>query len=273
MQYMKTKKENTQSKNVRYILIGGALIAVLILLDMEKFAVTGGVIVGGIFWVRYMYKESKESKETQPLSNEINIEENNMSNENTSGVKNCPQCHAEIPLLAKKCSQCRSDFRVWPVRHPILSILIVLVLLVIFGSSQQQTNVNVPMSSDVNNDSIQKSIPLNSNNPSIKQLATLTRDYVGKSFVLTVYAKADNYYNYGFDNESKYYSLKIGDDSVSSPFDELYAYVDRNDTNKQLMNALLDSPARLEVNVSIPTGQYQSGSNAFLKIDSWRLLP
>ncbi len=59
-------------------------------------------------------------------------------------TKQCPHCKADIPASAKKCSQCGSDLRAWPYRHPILIaaaiIVVILILLTLVGAAQQPTN-------------------------------------------------------------------------------------------------------------------------------------
>ncbi len=64
-------------------------------------------------------------------------------------TKQCPHCKASIPASAKKCSQCGSDLRAWPRRHPILTTLGVIVGIFIFlsilgnaTSNKQQTNTS-----------------------------------------------------------------------------------------------------------------------------------
>lgn len=200
-------------------------------------------------------------------------------------TKKCPKCGETIQATAKVCKHCKVDLRNWFVKHKIMTGLMVFIVLMIIISVDDSKNEkinNIPTSSDnissstVSNpnisDSTSKAVSLKNNDPSIKQLGTLTADYTGKSFVLNVNAKTSDYYNYGFDDATKYYSLSIWDNSVSGSYDGIYAYVDKNDTNKQLVNALLDSDVQLEVHASIPTNKWTSGSNAFMKIDSWKLL-
>ncbi|MBU2028677.1 zinc ribbon domain-containing protein [Patescibacteria group bacterium] len=200
-------------------------------------------------------------------------------------TKKCPKCGEEIQASAKRCKHCQADLRNWFARHKVITGIMILVVLIIIminiGSKSEKANNNVPVASNSdsnqtdskpNADSTKKSIPLNNNDPTIKQLGTLTSDYVGKTFVIKVNAETSDYYNYGFRDATKYYSLKIWDDSVDGDWDSIYAYVTKNDTNKQLVNALLDSSVQLEINASIPTAKWESGSNAFIQIDSWKLL-
>lgn len=194
-------------------------------------------------------------------------------------TKKCPKCGEEILASAKRCKHCQADLRNWFARHNVFTgIIIFIVLMAIIGASdsdEKNTNINIPASSDspvvADTSLMKKTVSLN-NDPSIKQLSALTADYVGKSFTLRVNAETSDYYNYGFDDATKYYSLRIWDDSVGSYFEGIYAYLDKNDTNKQLVNSLLNSSAQLEISASIPTAKWTSGSNAFMKIDSWKLL-
>lgn len=48
--------------------------------------------------------------------------------ENEKQTKKCPQCQTEIPLDAKKCQHCQSDFRSWSARHKIMTGLLILML-------------------------------------------------------------------------------------------------------------------------------------------------
>ena len=100
----------------------------------------------------------------------------------------------------------------------------------------------------------------------------MSSDYVGQSFVLNVNAKTADYYNYAFSDDSAWYSLEIWDDSVSGDFEGVYAYLPKNNNNKQLVNALLSAPEKLEIHATIPTADWESNSNAFLEITSWKLL-
>lgn len=47
-------------------------------------------------------------------------------------MKKCPECKADIPEDATKCSHCGSDLRNWFVKHPIITIILVLFLLSMF---------------------------------------------------------------------------------------------------------------------------------------------
>jgi len=153
-------------------------------------------------------------------------------------------------------------------------VLVVLIIAANIGSKKDNETKSIPASSNAESENTtpaKKTVPL-VNDPTVKQIGSIPADYIGQSFVLKVNAETSDYYNYGFDDETKYYSLKIWDDSVDGDLDSIYAYVDKNDTNKQLVNQLLDSSVQLEINASIPKAKYESGSNAFMKIDSWKVL-
>jgi hypothetical protein len=49
-------------------------------------------------------------------------------------MKKCPKCQKEIDQKASKCPFCQSDLRSWFRRHPILTVLLVLIGLGIVGS-------------------------------------------------------------------------------------------------------------------------------------------
>lgn len=65
-----------------------------------------------------------------------------------STQKICPHCQKEIVKGAKKCPECHSDLRPWPLRHPVLSGIGALILLSIFisaiGGSGGSTSTSAP---------------------------------------------------------------------------------------------------------------------------------
>ncbi len=108
------------------------------------------------------------------------------------------------------------------------------------------------------------------NNPDIKHISTLTSDYLGKSFVLYANVEVGNYYNYGFNDENSYYSLKLWDSSVGGDYESVYGYIVKTNPNsKALVEKILNGSSFLKINASIPSSKYEQGSNAFLQIDSW----
>lgn len=50
-------------------------------------------------------------------------------------MKKCKSCQKEIDAKAKKCPYCQTDQRNWFLRHPIITILLVLVIFGIIGAS------------------------------------------------------------------------------------------------------------------------------------------
>ncbi len=64
-----------------------------------------------------------------------------MSTENTEKTKHCPSCDKEISFKAKKCPYCQQDLRGWFKRHPILTVLLILItspfwIAILVGFSQ-----------------------------------------------------------------------------------------------------------------------------------------
>jgi len=44
-------------------------------------------------------------------------------------TKKCPKCKEDINKSATKCPKCQSDLRNWFNRHPIITIILVLILI------------------------------------------------------------------------------------------------------------------------------------------------
>jgi hypothetical protein len=199
--------------------------------------------------------------------------------------KKCKSCQKEIDPKAKKCPYCQADQRGWFRRHPVVTGIVVLLILIgvaNLGNKQTPTNEAVLTSSGTKK--VEEVVPsvvqptsgpthddlMSGNNPDVKHLTMLTADYVGKSFTIYVNAETENYYNYGFDNEKAYYSLKLWDSSVTGDYDGVYGYIDRNNPNsKILVEKLLNGATFLKINASIPSAKYEQGSNSFLQINSW----
>jgi hypothetical protein len=165
----------------------------------------------------------------------------------------------------------------WIKKHKIISgviifAVVILILASIGGSETNNQNSNSLKSSNTSSSEQPKTDQnslLNSNQPDLKHLSTLTADYVGKTYNLYVNAKTGNYYNYGFNDENRYYSLTLWDNSIGE-FDGVYGYIDRSDPkSKELVNKLLNGTSLLKITASIPTDRYEEGSNAFLLIDKW----
>lgn len=195
--------------------------------------------------------------------------------------KQCKSCMSQIDVKAIKCPKCGADQRNWFMKHKILTgiaaVILLFIVLGIIGSSGSSTGnalksgYQAGQQAGSGNSGPSHDDLMKQNNPDIKHLSTLTADYVGKSFTLYVNAEDDNYYNYGYQDQNSYYSLKIWDSSVSGDFGGVYAYIDKSDPNsKVLVNKIINGATFLKVQASIPTATYEDGSNAFLHIDSWQ---
>jgi hypothetical protein len=62
-------------------------------------------------------------------------------NKTVEETKKCPSCDKDISLKAKRCPYCRQDLRGWFSRHPILTILLILIsspfwIAILVGFSQ-----------------------------------------------------------------------------------------------------------------------------------------
>jgi hypothetical protein len=174
----------------------------------------------------------------------------------------CHHCRKEIAEGATRCPHCQADLRNWARRHPIVTTLLVLLVIgIVFGSlggsSSQGTGAQMEQDQ------------MAQNNPSIKVLGTLPTNYIDKTFTLNVYAKTERYYNYGFDDENSWYSLKIWDSSVSGDFEGVYAYISKTANNKALIDQALEHPVFITVTATIPATKWEQDSNAFLEITSW----
>ena len=152
----------------------------------------------------------------------------------------------------------------WILGSLVLIILVVAVVVSASGNHKQKPMAVVPTApQDLTA----------SNNPTIKALTTVPSDYVGQSFDLVVNATSTNYYNYGFDDDTKWYSLQLSDSSVGVIYEDAYAYMPKNPANKVLMDRLVaSSPQLVRVHVEVPKNKYEANSNAFLQIDSWSLV-
>ncbi len=87
-------------------------------------------------------------------------------NKQPQKMKKCSACQKEIDEKAKKCPHCQSDLRNWFVKHPFLSIILVLIIIGIANSNSGSNNSD-------NNSNTSNSIPKqNTATPEIKQEAT-----------------------------------------------------------------------------------------------------
>ena len=183
-------------------------------------------------------------------------------------TKKCPHCQKDIAANAKKCPYCQTDLRSWINRHPIITTL--LVIVVVLFALGNIGNATAPSSASQNStptDTVNSLMA--QNNPTIKVLGTFPTNHIGKTFTLYVYAQTDRYYNYGFQDENAWYSLKLWDNSVPGEFEGVYAYVPKTAANKDLVDRALNNPVFIKVTVTVPADKWQDGSNAFLQINSW----
>lgn len=54
-------------------------------------------------------------------------------------TKSCPHCKATIDSAAKKCQHCQTDLRNWIVRHPVWTVILIIVIVPIFVSALNDT--------------------------------------------------------------------------------------------------------------------------------------
>jgi len=66
-------------------------------------------------------------------------------------MKKCKACQKEIDPKAKKCPYCQTDQRGWFARHPILTVILVLVVIGIFGSTGSKNGTSIPSSTTTEN--------------------------------------------------------------------------------------------------------------------------
>lgn len=164
-------------------------------------------------------------------------------------------------------------------------LAVIAVSAVVFsactGSGEQASNTtssslsgsNTQITSGIDKQRVEL---MNSNDPSVKKLQVATADYIGESMTLYGWLMAADYYNYGFTDETKYYSLKLWDDSVADEYQGVYLYIDKTNpgTNaKTLLDTLLESePLFVKVEATIPSQKYQPTANSFLEVVSWEVV-
>ena len=193
-----------------------------------------------------------------------------MKNETVAeATKKCAYCQKDIPVRAIQCPFCQSEQRNWMMRHKITTVVLGIIVFMFVASASRHA---AQPSTDITSSGNSITSLLTENTPNIKQINTTPKDYVGKSFVLNVNAKDARYYNYGFSDEGRYYSLTLWDSSVGGDFDGVYAYMLKTPENKALVDKALNDSVALKVHVSIPITKWVDGSNAFMQIDSWKYL-
>lgn len=150
-------------------------------------------------------------------------------------------------------------------------MVVLVVIIVALGSGGKNYTVTND-TSKTETKKVTKTELLSQNNPNLKKVRFATADYVGQEFTYYVLAEPSDYYNYGFNDESKYYSISIEDDSTSDDYESTYAYINKTDTSKragELLDLLLKEPTIIKITVSIPREKYQEGANSFFEIQSW----
>jgi hypothetical protein len=63
-------------------------------------------------------------------------------------TKKCKSCQTEIDSKANKCPHCQSDQRNWFRKHPILTVIVGLFILGLFGTAIGGSNKSTPATSD-----------------------------------------------------------------------------------------------------------------------------
>jgi len=82
-------------------------------------------------------------------------------------MKKCKHCQKEIDKKATRCPYCHGDLRAWPARHPILTTIItVFVILVIIGANSPSSKTGNNASSKTGSSASQSTIsPTTDPNP------------------------------------------------------------------------------------------------------------
>jgi len=170
---------------------------------------------------------------------------------------------------AKKCPKCQADQRNWFAKHPVITVILgIFLLMAIFGSSKNKNNTTgTKLSSE--NKVVTSETLLSKNNPDLKQISMMTMDYVDQPLTMYVKAEGCDYYNYEFRDETRYYCVSVWDNSTSR-YDNVYSYIEKKDPNaKDLMNKIIKSTTTLKIEAIIPKSKYRDGSNCYLQINSW----
>jgi len=84
------------------------------------------------------------------LSKKSNVIINKNYMETKNDTKKCPHCQTDISAKAKKCPNCQSDLRNWPTRHPILTLLGLLIIVPIIVSWIIPNESSSPKTSNTN---------------------------------------------------------------------------------------------------------------------------
>ena len=113
-------------------------------------------------------------------------------------MKKCKSCQSMIDDKAKKCPKCQADQRNWFAKHPVITVILgIFLLMAIFGSSKNKNNTTgTKLSSE--NKVVTSETLLSKNNPDLKQISMMTMDYVDQPLTMYVKAEGCDYYNYEF---------------------------------------------------------------------------
>lgn len=154
-------------------------------------------------------------------------------------TKSCPHCKTTIDSTAKKCQHCQTDLRNWFVRHPVWTVILVIVIVPIFASALSDTK-------KVHNNTAQiTSAPQSST-------GTLSTDEIK---IIGGSANANDIAKRTLDSLS-ITSVKIVENSIGTP--ELYITVKNNGT--KTIDAFTFA-ADLYNNFDEQLGEWNRGSN------------
>lgn len=124
-------------------------------------------------------------------------------------MKKCKSCQKEIDAKAKKCPYCQTDQRNWFLRHPVLTIILVLFVIGMIGAaggSKTSTSSNGSSNTQVNTRTEQPTIA-----PAVRQVkGTVTtlgagtftggKDVVVGLYDVTAPAQSGNFIVHGANN-------------------------------------------------------------------------
>ena len=146
----------------------------------------------------------------------MNNSQNNefQSHQNKSDIRKCPFCQEEISSKAKKCPKCQADLRSWPVRHPILTILLAIIIFIIlvnilFGESEKDKISKIVAAPIAERTTVDELIDIARNNSVVFEAK-----YLNKKVELTGY-----FHRIAGSNDDKYVELTgiEGDLTVGKP--------------------------------------------------------
>ena len=171
-----------------------------------------------------------------------------MEEEKKKETKECPKCHTDIPAKAVKCPNCQSDLRSWFRRHPILTVVGVLVILIIVvsaSSGNKTTNNTTNTSTPVVNTDTNTSTPTSADlTPKVGDVTKLgDREFVVNS------VRRSSGFNYNTPDKGKEFVIvnvtirNLGSDEISyNPFD--FKVQDANGAQESETFATLDDDLR-----------------------------